>query len=136
MSSDSAPKPDSDASLDVLIVEDEVLIAMDLEIQIEEAGHSVVGMAVDVDSCQAAARTARPDVVLMDLRLRGGDCGEDAARWLREELDVPCIFLSGNIDEARVARLNSLSPVAIIGKPLLSGRLTAALAKVCHGDTV
>lgn len=128
-SENTTSSPDRTA-LNVLIVEDEILIAFDLELQVEAAGHNVVGMAVDLTSCQAAARACTPDVVLMDLRLKGGDCGEDAARWLRDEMAVRCIFVSGNLDEARRHRLRALEPVAFVGKPVLPVHLVDALAQV------
>ncbi|WP_299840226.1 response regulator [uncultured Jannaschia sp.] len=118
-----------DTPLRVLIVEDEALIAFDLEAQIEDCGYEVTDIAQDVASCQAAARRVRPDVALMDYRLKNGDSGRDAATWLREELDVPCIFLSGNLDEATRALLGPLHPVAFVGKPLLPPALRAALEK-------
>jgi DNA-binding NarL/FixJ family response regulator len=118
------------AALNVLIVEDEILIALDLEQQIKDCGHFVVGMAVDMKSCQTAARANVPDVVLMDLRLKGGDSGEDVARWLRDELNVGCIFVSGNLTEARCKGLQVLDPVAFVGKPVLPIRLADAIALV------
>ena len=115
--------------LRVLIVEDEALIAFDLEAQIEESGYEVTDIAHDVETCRAAARRMLPDVALMDYRLKNGDSGRDAAIWLREELDVPCIFLSGNLDEATRELLAPLDPIAFVGKPLLPPALRAALQK-------
>jgi DNA-binding NarL/FixJ family response regulator len=129
-SSENTTSTPKGAALNVLIVEDEMLIAFDLELQVEAAGHRVVGMAVNLVSCQAAARTCTPDVALMDLRLKGGESGEDVARWLRNEMGVRCIFLSGNLDEARCDRLRALDPVAFVGKPVLAARLAEALARV------
>ena len=107
-----------------------MLIAFDLELQVKACGHCVVGMAVDLESCKKVARACAPDVVLMDLRLKGGERGEDLARWLRSEMGVRCIFVSGNLDEGRRARLRALDPVAFVGKPVLSTRLAEALAQV------
>ena len=122
--------PSSPTPLRVLIVEDEMFIALDVEMMVEAAGHGVVGIAADVESCLRAARSSPPDVVLMDLRLRGGDSGEEAARRLRDDLGVPCIFVSGNLDDATVERLRALDPVAFVGKPILPPRLTDALRAV------
>jgi DNA-binding NarL/FixJ family response regulator len=123
------PAPDG-VALNVLIVEDEMLIALDLELQVEACGHRVVGTAVDLASCKKAARACAPDVALMDLRLKGGECGEDLARWLRSEMGVRCIFVSGNLDEARCNHLRALDPVGFVGKPVLAVRLADALARV------
>jgi DNA-binding NarL/FixJ family response regulator len=102
---------------------------MDLEMQVQDMGHAVVGMAMDVASCRSAATERPPDVALMDLRLKGGDSGEDAAGWLRETLDVPCIFVSGNLDDDTRKRLTALAPLGFVGKPVLPSRLTEALER-------
>ena len=128
----SPSRSPSPAPLRVLIVEDEPIIALDLEMLVEAAGHGVVGVAVNVESCLRAARSSSPDVALMDLRLKGGDSGEDAARRLRDELNVPCIFMSGNLDDATVRRLQALDPVAFVGKPFLPPRVIEALRGVCE----
>ncbi|MEO8244720.1 MAG: response regulator [bacterium] len=118
------------AALNVLIVEDEMLIAFDLELQVEAAGHQVVGMAQNLASCKHAVRECTPDVALMDLRLKDGESGEDVAKWLKDELEVQCIFVSGNLDDARRKRLRSLNPIAFVDKPVLNVRLIDALAQV------
>ena len=117
------------APLNVLIVEDEMLIAFDLELQVEAAGHNVVGFAQNLDSCKKAVWKSIPDVALMDLRLKGGESGADVARWLKDGLNVRCIFVSGNLDDAQRARLRELDPVAFVGKPVLPVQLTKALAQ-------
>lgn len=127
--------PSDPTVLDVLIVEDEYLIAFDLEMQVEALGHRVTGMAQDLASCMAAARARLPDVALMDMRLKGGESGEDLARWLLEELQVRCIFVSGNLDDARRKQLRALEAVDFVGKPFLPAQLENALAKVRSGKS-
>ena len=119
----------SERSLRVLIVEDEALIAFDLESQVEDNGYEVTDIAYNLQTCRASAERVRPDVALMDYRLKNGDSGKDAATWLRETLGVPCIFLSGNLDEATRDLLAPLEPTAFVGKPLLPPALRAALQK-------
>lgn len=114
-------------ALNVLIVEDEMLIAFDLEFQVEAAGHHVVGLAQDFETCKDVVRESVPDVALMDLRLKGGESGADVARWLRDELNVRCIFVSGNLDDAQREHLEVLDPVAFVGKPILPVQLAKAL---------
>ena len=86
--------------LDVLIVEDEALIAMDLEIQVAAAGHVVVGAVRTADEAVAQAASLLPDVVLMDLRLAEGSSGIDAGRRIYEDCHIRCIYISGNLDAA------------------------------------
>ena len=102
----------------VLIVEDELLIAMDLELQLAEFGHEVVAIAIDPDEAVAAARACRPDLALMDLHLAHGTSGVDAARRLREELGLRCVFVSATLDRGTVAALGALDPAGFVPKPV------------------
>jgi DNA-binding NarL/FixJ family response regulator len=114
-------------ALNVMIVEDEALIAMDLQMQVEMAGHEVVAMARSaVEAIQEGSR-ARPDVVLMDLRLANGSSCIDAARRLYEDHAIRCVFLSGNLDPATRARLTELAPIDMLSKPITPTQLRKAL---------
>ena len=112
----------------ILIVEDDLLIALDIEMTLEEAGHEVVGTATTARAAVDAAQEHEPDVVLMDLRLADGSWGGDAAREIRERLDTSLVFLSGNLDPATRERLLPLDPVAMLSKPFLPGQLLKAVA--------
>ena len=111
----------------LLIVEDELLIAMDLELQLAEFGHEVVAIAADPDEAVAAARAYAPELVLMDLHLARGTSGVDAARRLREELRLRCVFVSATLDVATVAALGALDPAGFVAKPVLPATLRRAL---------
>ncbi|TKA95794.1 response regulator [Cereibacter changlensis] len=115
-------------TLRVLIVEDEFLIALDLQDQIEVLGHRVTGVARDVESCKQAASRERPDLALMDLRLAGGSSGVQASRWLHDVLSVRCIFISGNLDDGTRQALAVVKPFAFLGKPILTHQLERALS--------
>ncbi|MEH6774167.1 MAG: response regulator [Cereibacter changlensis] len=119
-------------SLRVLIVEDEFLIALDLQDQVEVLGHRVTGVARDVESCKQAAGRERPDLALMDLRLAGGSSGIEASRWLYEVLGIRCIFISGNLDEVTRETLAVVKPLAFLGKPILTHQLERALSGCCR----
>ena len=114
--------------VNILIVEDDLLIALDIEMTLEEAGHQVVGTATTARAAVDAAAEHKPDVVLMDLRLADGSWGGDAAREIRERLDTSLVFLSGNLDPATRERLLPLDPVAMLSKPFLPGQLLKAVA--------
>jgi CheY-like chemotaxis protein len=114
-------------SLRVLIVEDEWLIAMDLAETLRQAGHDVVAIAADSDEALSAAHATAPELVLMDLRLANGSSGVEAARRLRDETKLRCIFVSANLDEATLRRLESLEPLGFVAKPILPARLKQAM---------
>jgi two-component system, response regulator PdtaR len=83
------------SKLRVLVVEDEALVAMDIEAMIEVAGHVAVGLADDHDSAVELADETGPDLALVDVQLAQGDSGIDVARSLLAR-GVPVIFATGN----------------------------------------
>lgn len=79
----------------VLIVEDEALVALELEGMIGLAGHDAVDTADDLPSALAAVDRDRPDLALVDVRLAGGTSGLDVAAALKD-VGVPVVFATGN----------------------------------------
>ncbi len=114
--------------LRVLIVEDEAILALDLEGLVEDAGHTVVAIAASADQAVRAAEKTRPDLAFMDIRLAQGSSGIEAAQILRERWDVPCIFISANLDPATRAAVAALEPLGFINKPFHPRRVQEALA--------
>jgi DNA-binding NarL/FixJ family response regulator len=85
----------------VLIVDDHPVLADAVRALIEDdPGLKVVGMAVDAAGAVAAAESGRPDVVLMDFRLRGGDGPQAARAILERQPDVAVVFLSADSSDA------------------------------------
>jgi two-component system, response regulator PdtaR len=114
----------------VLIVEDEALIAMHLELLVEDFGHQVCAIAVSTAEAIAEAAAHLPDVALMDIRLAGGSSGIDAAREIHARHGLRCIFLSANLDAAARAAVRAYEPVDFVGKPILPAQLQRALERV------
>lgn len=86
--------------LRVLIVEDEALVALDIEAMVELAGHEPVGLADDHDSAVELAAETGPDLALVDIQLSQGDSGLDVAASLKER-GIPVIFATGNCPRER-----------------------------------
>ena len=115
--------------MNVLIVEDEVLIAMHLELLVTEFGHEVCAVALSVAEAFAHAAAHRPDVALMDVRLAGGGSGIEAAGELLRLHGVRCIFLSANLDEATRKAALAHDPIEFVDKTILPVLLQRALEK-------
>lgn len=111
----------------VLIVEDQVLIAIHLQDLVEEAGHRVSAIAHDTAEAIAAAARQRPSFAIMDLRLANGSHGLDAAHQLYENFGVRCIFVSANIDDEVRSRAAAFKSLGFIGKPFLAAEVIAAV---------
>lgn len=80
----------------ILIVEDEVLVALSMDDTLSEAGHFVTGLARDELVAMGLAGTTRPDLALVDMTLARGGSGAAVVRHLRKRYGVPSIFVSGN----------------------------------------
>jgi len=111
----------------VLIVEDQVLIAIHLQDLVEEAGHRVSAIAHDTAAAVAAAARERPAFAIMDLRLANGSNGLDAAQRLYEEFGVRCLFVSANIDDEVRSKATGFNALGFIGKPFLPAEVISAV---------
>jgi DNA-binding response OmpR family regulator len=90
--------------LRLLIIEDDAFIALSIEGILVAAGHTVVGLARDVDSALKIAAAIPFDLALVDYHLARNVCGADAAGQLRNLYSVPSIFVSSAPDDCRRAR--------------------------------
>jgi DNA-binding NarL/FixJ family response regulator len=111
----------------ILIVEDQVLIAIHLQDLVEEAGHQVSAIAHDTAAAMAAAGRQRPAFAIMDLRLANGSNGLDAAQQLYESFGVRCLFVSANIDDEVRKKAAPFQSLGFIGKPFLPAEIISAV---------
>lgn len=107
----------------VLVVEDDGLVALEMEAYLTGAGYEVVGVAADAAEALALGRRLAPDLALVDLRLRGAEDGLRAAAGLREA-GVPCLFVAA----ARPAERGRGLGLGWLPKPFTEGDLLAAVA--------
>ncbi|OLP57692.1 response regulator [Rhizobium rhizosphaerae] len=80
----------------ILIVEDEALLALELESELQSAGHEVVGHAMASDEARHLAERCRPDFAFVDIHLVDGPTGIDVGRHLRDQ-GIPYVFVTGNL---------------------------------------
>lgn len=116
----------------ILIVEDELLVASDLEARLKQMGHQVLGIATTGEEAIALAEQHRPDVVLMDIQLAGLMNGQQAANIIQTAMPVPVIFLTAFVGMlASDAQLGSRENL-FLSKPFstfeIAERLKAALS--------
>lgn len=111
----------------VLIVEDEVLIAIYLEELVVGFGHQVCAVAASALEAVEHAAVHTPDVALMDIRLAGGTNGNDAAHEVYRRHGLRCIFVSGNLDPTTRRALEPCNPIEFVDKPVLPVSLRRAL---------
>ena len=107
----------------ILVVEDEGLVALEIETFLAGAGHDIVGTAAHRASALALARAERPDLALVDVRLANGDNGLDLAAELTT-LGVPVLLATGNCPPAALGRAVALG---CLHKPFDEHQLLAAV---------
>jgi AmiR/NasT family two-component response regulator len=101
----------------ILIIEDEALIAREIQHRLTNMGWEVVGMAFGREAIELAIET-QPDLLLSDINLRHGLSGIDLALEIQEVVDVPVVFLTAYSDEETVARAKTVTPFGYIIKPV------------------
>jgi two-component system cell cycle sensor histidine kinase/response regulator CckA len=111
----------------ILVVEDERVVARDIEESLLRMGYDVVGTAASAAECLERAESHRPDLVLMDIRIEGALDGIETARILRTRYDVPVIYLTAFADEHTVARARETEAHGYILKPFRAGELRSAV---------
>lgn len=101
----------------ILIVEDEVIVAKNIENQLVNNGYKVTGIAVSAEEAISNARIEKPDIVLMDIKLKGKIDGIEAADHLRKIYRLPVIFLTSYTDEDTFQRAKLTEPFGYLVKP-------------------
>lgn len=104
--------------LRILLVEDEAMIAMCLQMQLENAGYEICQTVATGQEAIAAARRESPDILLMDIRLAGELDGIEAASRIKDFCPAPVIFITGYSDPGLRERALQLEPLGFFIKPL------------------
>lgn len=109
----------------ILVVEDEAIVAADIQDRLKNLGYEVVGPVDNGKEAIEKALEQRPDVVLMDVMLKGDLMGTDAAEQIRDEVGVPVIYLTANSNDATFMRARETEPFGFILKPFEEAALRA-----------
>ncbi|HYL73978.1 MAG TPA: response regulator [Bryobacteraceae bacterium] len=117
----------ADVKHKIVIVEDEGLIAADLEARLKSAGYSVPGTADSAERALAVIRQTSPDLVLMDIRLKGTVDGIDVAYELHKQHDIPVVYLTAYEDRETLERASRTQAFGYIKKPIASASLRGSI---------
>lgn len=116
----------------VLIVEDEFVVSLDLKNMLEDLGHQVVATVSRGEDVVPTALRQKPDLVLMDIRLAGVMTGTEAAVLLKQQLDVPIVFLTAYCDETVLQEAERSFPHGYLVKPFDRRELAATIRMAAH----
>ena len=101
----------------ILIVEDESIVAKDIEKMLQKVGYEIVAIVNSGEDAIERASEARPDLVMMDINLKGAMDGVQAAERIHAQLDIPIIYLTAYSDEKTLKRAKITSPFGYVLKP-------------------
>jgi PAS domain S-box-containing protein len=116
----------------ILIVEDERIVAMDLAGTLTELGYSVAGMAARGEDAIEQAKRLKPSLILMDVRLAGKMDGIQAAQSIREDRDVPVVYLTAHSDNETLQRAANTAASGYLVKPFKSPELRCVIEIALH----
>lgn len=114
----------------ILIVEDDMIIAANISLQLCKLGYEVTGIETKAEEAIHHALETKPDMILMDIQLKGQSNGIDAAKAIRKYLDIPVIYLTANVDDSTFEKAKETHPYAFIAKPFTNLNLERTIALV------
>jgi len=120
----------------ILLVEDELIVAAELAERLRNVGHEVVAVSSTGAAAVASAAKHHPDVVLMDIRLKGNMDGIEAARKIRASWGTPIVFTTAHADDATLQAAKEVKPLGLVMKPFADGQLEIAIEIAMHMQSV
>ncbi|MFD0976840.1 LytR/AlgR family response regulator transcription factor [Salinimicrobium gaetbulicola] len=106
-----------DEKIKLLIVEDEMVIAANISLQLSELGYEVTGIVPRGEEALMHVRDNPPDIILLDINLKGELDGIETAREMQKMQNIPVIYLTANVDDAHFNRAKDTHPFGFIAKP-------------------
>ena len=105
------------SKVNILVVEDESIVSKDIQHSLKKIGYNVVGSASTGEKAIELALSEKPDLILMDIMLKGSMNGIEAADIIKKEMSIPVIFLTAYADESTLAKAKITEPYGYILKP-------------------
>lgn len=117
----------------ILIVEDEILIADTIKRYLSKKGYNIVGIAISFEEALELLAAQQPDLILLDIRLSGPKTGIDIAAYIKsEQLDIPFIFLTSQLDKNTLETARETLPAGYLSKPIQKESLYATIEITMH----
>ncbi len=101
----------------ILIVEDEAIVAKDIAVCLKKIGYNVLGTFPKAEKALAFIEDIKPDLILMDIMLVGGMSGIEASAKIKEQFNIPVVFLTAYADEKTISKAKVTEPYGYIIKP-------------------
>ena len=122
------PAKDSQQSLGrIMIVEDEGIIADHIATRLERNGYTVAGIVTSSEEALDRIPSLMPDLILMDIRIKGDEDGIETANKVRERFDIPIIYLTAHSDRQTIDRAKSTGAFGFLTKPIHHSSLSTSI---------
>ncbi len=105
------------SKIGILVVEDENIVAKDIQQSLKKLGYEVLGVCATGEDAMSKAEQTKPNLVLMDIMLKGDISGIEAADYIRTKLNIPIIFLTAYADSSTLSKAKVTEPYGYIIKP-------------------
>ncbi len=114
----------------IVIVEDEAIVAMENKLGLNNAGHNIVAVVSSAKEAILAFKENAPDLMLMDIQLKGEMDGIDVMTEIRQHSLIPVIFVTGNSDHRTKERIEAIANASYMSKPLLGSEIIAEVNRM------
>jgi two-component system cell cycle sensor histidine kinase/response regulator CckA len=111
----------------ILVVEDEQIVSKDIQLRLKRFGYEIVGAVASGEDAIALAKDTRPDLVMMDVMLKGDMMGTEAAAVIHREYDIPVIYLTAYADQNTLNQAKVTEPYGYVLKPFDERELQTAI---------
>lgn len=116
----------------ILIVEDEMIIGANMSLQLTSLGYDVIGLIPTGEEALNQIKQNQPDIILLDINLKGNLTGINTAEIIQEDYNIPIIYVTANADNAHFNKAKSTNPYAFISKPFKKLDLQRAIELVIN----
>ena len=120
----------------IMIVEDESIVALDLSMRLQKEGYEVIGIASNSDDAIDLFTEQKPDLVLMDINIKGAKDGIETAKSLKKIQDVPLIFVTAFSQSEYINRAKEVNPSAYLVKPFNNESLHTSIQIAIHNFAI
>ena len=127
---------ESTSDINIMIIEDEAIVAMDLEQRLKKMGYGVIGTHGSSDKAMNYLSIHTPDLILCDINIHGEQDGISIATYVRKEKRVPLIFVTALSDQVTLERAKKALPYGYIVKPYEDSDLVSAIEMAMYKHQV
>jgi CheY-like chemotaxis protein len=115
------------AKANIMVVEDEGVVSIDIRNMLQKAGYGIAAVAFKGEEAIIKAEQSTPDLILMDIGLKGEIDGIETAKRIRDKFQIPVVFLTGFADDVTMAKAREVNPSGFIIKPINEAELNKTL---------